>query len=122
MKAILTYKENYQINYIYNNEFEAESFTTYLLPFKKRNIIKINYIEIPTKRTNKETISVIEKTIIPTSILIPFISMLISINKCSVIINNKEFISFNINTIQNEINNIDITSSKKLKLKNNLIK
>ena len=61
MKAILTYKENYQINYTYENEFEAEKFTTYLLPFKNKNIIKTYYTEIPTKRTNKETISIIEK-------------------------------------------------------------
>ena len=112
MKAILTYKENYQINYIYQNEFEAESYTTYLLPFKKRKIIKASYKEIPTKRTNKETISIIEKTIIPENILIPFISMLISINKSTFIINQKEYTSFNINQIQNEINNINITQPK----------
>ena len=117
MKAILTYKENYQITYIYQNEFEAESFTTYLLPFKNKKIINTYYTEIPTKRTNKETISIIEKTIIPSNIIIPYISMLISINKCTFIINQKEFTSFNINQIQNEINNINIKSKKKLKLK-----
>ena len=114
MKAILTYKENYQINYIYQNEFEAEEFTTYLLPFKKRNIIKAYYKEIPTKRTNKESISIIEKTIIPTNIIIPFISMLISINKCTFVINQKEYTSFNINQIQNEINNININPPKQI--------
>ena len=119
MKAILTYKENYQINYIYENEFEAEKFTTYLLPFKKRKIIKAYYIKIPTKRTNKETISVIEKTIVPSNILITFISMLISINKCTFIINQKEYTSFNINQIQNEINNINITTPKLKSLKLN---
>jgi len=112
MKAILTYKGTYQIKYIYINEFEAENFTTYLLPFKKRNVIKIQYTEIPTKRTNKDTISIIKKTTKQQSILFPFISMLISIHKCTLIINKKEFTSFNINQIQDEINNINISTPK----------
>jgi len=38
--------------------------------------------------------------------------MLISIHKCTLIINKKEFTSFNINQIQDEINNINISTPK----------
>ena len=80
MKAILTYQTKYQIKYIYDNEFEAQNFTTYLTPFKKRNVIKAHFREIPTKRTNQETIKIIEITDINESIIVPFISMLKTIN------------------------------------------
>ena len=35
MKAILTYQEKYQIKYIYDTEYKAQNFTTYLIPYKK---------------------------------------------------------------------------------------
>lgn len=116
MKAILTYNEKYQIKYIYDNEFEAEYFTTYLTTFKKRNLIKAYYTEINSKRTNKETIRIIEKTDIIESIIIPFISLLISINNIPVIINETEFTSFNITKIETELYNLNKTKLKILKL------
>ena len=116
MKAILTYKEKYQINYIYDNEFEAINFTTYLFPYKKRNLIKPYYTEINPKKIKKETINIIEKTDINESIIIPFISLLISINNIPVIINEKQFTSFNIIEIETELNNLNNPKIKKLKL------
>lgn len=113
MKAILTYNNKYQITYIYDNEFEAINFTTYLTPFIKRKIIKVSYNEIKTTLNN---INIIKKTDINENIIIPFISLLITIKNIPVIINKKEFTSFNINEIENELNNINNPKIKTLKL------
>lgn len=115
MKAILTYQEKYQIKYIYDTEYEAQNFTTYLIPYKK-NLIKAYYTEINSKRINKETINIIEKININESIIIPFISLLISINNIPVIINKKQFTSFNVTQMETKLNNLNKSKIKILKL------
>ena len=133
MKAILSYEnyysygKKYQVKFIYENELEAkyiiqyitkfiyenESETkriiSYLKPSKEKNLIMPYYSKIITK--NKKTINIIEKTNIPKELLISFITMLISINNCKVIIDNKELIDFNINNINDSIDNLHINAN-----------
>lgn len=120
MKAILTYAEyknlgnQYQIKFIYENESEIKNTYSWIKKLKDKNLINPYYIKIYNKTCTQKT-NIIDGTNIPKEILIPFISMLITLNNITVIINNQEYTSFDLETINETINKLQITTQKRKK-------
>lgn len=135
MKAILSYEnyysygKKYQVKFIYDNESEAEKFTSYVVkfiyenelesqkmtsnlkPFEEKELIIPYYTKLIDKKEKQKTTNVIERTNIPKAFLIPFITMLISIKNCKIIIGKDEITSFDINTIQESIDKLHINGT-----------
>lgn len=113
MKAILSYGKyfscgkDYQIHFIYDNELEAQNISTILKKFKENKLITPYYTKYISKN-NQKTFTVINKTNVPKEILLPFISMLITINKINLTIGGIIFNTFNIEKISQAIDNLHI--------------
>lgn len=116
MKAILNYKnyfnqgKQYHLNFIYDNEFEAQKMTSHLKLFQAKKIIEPHYIKIKSKK-NDNILNIINSTNIHKDILIPFISMLMTNNNVKIIIENEQFNSFNLEIIQQAIDNLHINAT-----------
>ena len=114
MKAILSYGnyfsygKDYQVKFIYENELEAQNITSILKQFEAKKLINPYYTKFITKRSDHRAITVINKTNIPKDILLPFISMLITINNVNLTIGNKEFNTFNADNVLEAIDNLHI--------------
>lgn len=110
MKAILSYKnyqsfgKQYQVKFVYENEVEVKRIEELIEKLKEKYLINPYY----KKQKGIKNNSIIDRTNIPKNIILPFISMLISIKDTKVIIGNEEFTNFEQNTIEKAINKLHI--------------
>lgn len=107
MKAILSYEnyqsfgKQYQVKFVYENEVEVKKTSELIRALKKEYLIN------PRCRKFKNN-NIVDKTNIPKNDILSFINKLFSLKNIKIIIGNEEFINFEPNAIEKNINKLHI--------------
>lgn len=113
MKAILTYEnylnlgKQYQVKFIYETSGEIKRTSEWIIKMKKNGLIHPYYQDKNGVISYKNS-DVIGGTNIPKDILLPFISMLISLKNVDVIIGNEEYSIYEQDVIEKAIEKLHI--------------
>ena len=111
MKVLLTYDrylkegKQYQAKFIYDDVFEAEEISSCISSINTNNQFKTQPEQFIK---NNKTTSVIGRTNIPKDLLLSFISMLLTMNNSTIIIDNKKFTKDKQDGIEEAIDNLHI--------------